>query len=85
MTGQSSCGTTRSATSSSAGCPKSSRSGNNCCNLPDRGWDAVIERGFAAQRRGIPATAVSLLEARLVPDQLGGGRSRAMLEAMGLI
>jgi hypothetical protein len=52
-------------------------------DLPDRGWDAVLERGFAAQRRGEPATAVSLLEARLVPEMLGGGRSRAMLEAMG--
>ena len=52
-------------------------------DLPDRGWDAVLERGFGARRRGIPATAVSLLEARLVPDLLGGGRSREMLEAMG--
>jgi hypothetical protein len=52
-------------------------------DLPDRGWDAVLERGFGARRRGIPATAVSLLEARLAPDLLGGGRSREMLEAMG--
>jgi hypothetical protein len=52
-------------------------------DLPDRGWDAVLERGFDARRCGIPATAVSLLEARLVRDLLGGGRSRAMLEAMG--
>ena len=52
-------------------------------DLPDRGWDAVLERGFAAQRLGLPATAVSLLEARLVPDLLGGGHARAMLEAMG--
>ncbi|MDQ2797818.1 MAG: hypothetical protein M3Y06_11785, partial [Actinomycetota bacterium] len=37
-------------------------------DLPDRGWDAVLELGFAARRRGIPATAVSLLEARPVPD-----------------
>jgi hypothetical protein len=52
-------------------------------DLPDRGWGAVMERGFTAQRRGIPATAVSLLEARLVADLLGDGRSRLMLEAMG--
>jgi hypothetical protein len=52
-------------------------------DLPDRGWDAIMERGFAARRRGIPATAVSLLEARLAPDLLGGGHSRVMLEAMG--
>jgi len=51
-------------------------------DLPDRGWDAVMERGFAAERGGVPATAVSLVEARLVPDLLGGGRSRSMLEAM---
>lgn len=51
-------------------------------DLPDRGWDGVQERGFAAQRRGIPATAVSLLEARLIPELVGGGRSQAMLEAM---
>lgn len=52
-------------------------------DLPDRGWDAVLERGFAARRGGVPATAVSLLEARLVPGLLGTGRSRAMLEMMG--
>lgn len=52
-------------------------------DLPDRGWGAVMERGFGAQQRGITPTAVSLLEARLVPTLLGGGRSREMLEAMG--
>lgn len=52
-------------------------------DLPEGGWDAVLERGFAAQRGGDPATAVSLLEARLSVDLLHGGRSRAMLEAMG--
>ena len=60
-------------------------------DLPDRGWGAVMERGFTAQRRGIPATAVSLLEARLVArparrrplaadargDGGAGGRGRA--------
>lgn len=51
-------------------------------DLPERGWDAIQERGYAARRDGTPATAVSLLEARLVPDLVGGGHSRAMLEAM---
>ena len=52
-------------------------------DLPTAGWGAVMQVGFSAQRRGIRPTAVSLLEARLVPELLGGGRSREMLETMG--
>lgn len=51
-------------------------------DLPDRGWDEVMERGFTAHRLGVPPTAVSLLEARLVPHALGRGQSREMLDAM---
>ena len=50
-------------------------------DLPDRGWDAVLERGFRDQRRGTAATAVSLLEARLVPAAQGRGLSARLLEA----
>jgi hypothetical protein len=50
--------------------------------LPEDGWDDVLQYGFSSQRRGIRPTAVSLLEARLVPELLGGGLSRAMLDAM---
>ena len=52
-------------------------------DLPDRGWDAVQERGFSDERRGVAPTAVSLLEARLVPGHLGGGHSRELLQAAG--
>ena len=51
-------------------------------DLPDRGWDAVLERGFADRRTGRKPTAVSLLEARLVGAHLGAGNSRRLLEAM---
>ena len=50
-------------------------------DLPDRGWDAVMERGFADRRRGVAPTAVSLLEARLAPTHLGAGHSRRLLDA----
>ena len=51
-------------------------------DLPGGGWGEVMASGFRAQRLGIRATAVSLLEARLVPELLAGGRSREMLETM---
>lgn len=51
-------------------------------DLPDRGWDAVLERAFADRREGREPTAVSLLEARLVREHLGAGNSRRLLEAM---
>lgn len=50
-------------------------------DLPDRGWDEVLERAFDDRRRGRPATAVCLLEAALVPDHLGTGQSYALLHA----
>ncbi|TWE10287.1 N-acetyltransferase [Rudaeicoccus suwonensis] len=52
-------------------------------DLPDDGWAGVIQRGFAARREGVPPTAISLLEARLVPALLGAGHARTMLEEMG--
>lgn len=50
-------------------------------DLPARGWDAIIERGFTGARRGVAANAVSLLEARIVPRLLGTGLSLRMLQA----
>jgi hypothetical protein len=50
-------------------------------DLPARGWDAVIERGFRDHERGVTPTAVSLLEARLDPAHVGAGRSAGLLEA----
>jgi hypothetical protein len=50
-------------------------------DLPDRGWDAILERGFADHDKGRRPTAVSLLEARIVPDHLGKGLSVRLLEA----
>ena len=50
-------------------------------DLPDRGWDAVLERAFRDHREGRRPTAVSLLEAALVPELLGTGQSYALLRA----
>ena len=50
-------------------------------DLPARGWDAVLERSDAAARRGAPAAAVSLLEARVHPDHQGRGLSAVLLRA----
>jgi GNAT superfamily N-acetyltransferase len=50
-------------------------------DLPARGWDGVLERAFAEQAAGVPPTAVSLLEARVVPDLRGAGLSARLLEA----
>jgi len=50
-------------------------------DLPERGWDAILERAFADERRGTAATAVSLLEARVNPDRRGTGMSYELLEA----
>ena len=46
--------------------------------LPDRGWDAILERAVCA---GGASTAVSLLEARIVPGRQGAGLSTALLTA----
>lgn len=42
-------------------------------DLPDRGWDAVLERVFSGQLRQVPPTAVSLLEARVTTALRGTG------------
>lgn len=50
-------------------------------DLPARGWDAVLERAFDDAERGVPPTAVSLLEARLAPAHRGHGQSAVLLRA----
>ena len=50
-------------------------------DLPVRGWDAVLERGFGDHARGTEATAVSLLEARVVAEHRGRGLSVQLLNA----
>lgn len=50
-------------------------------DLPDDGWDGIIERGFRERDRGLMPTAVSLLEAAVTPKHLNTGLSAAMLEA----
>lgn len=50
-------------------------------DLPDRGWDAILERAFADERKGTAASAVSLLEARVNPERRGTGMSYELLEA----
>lgn len=48
--------------------------------LPDRGWDAILERALDEPVPG-PPTAVSLLEARIAPAARGRGLSRELLAA----
>lgn len=50
-------------------------------DLPARGWDAVLERGFTDQRRGRTPNAASLLEARIVAGQLSRGLSAELVRA----
>jgi GNAT superfamily N-acetyltransferase len=50
-------------------------------DLPARDWDAILERAFAERTAGVPPTAVSLLEARVVPELRGTGLSARLLEA----
>lgn len=47
--------------------------------LPDRGWDGILERAF--QDRGREPTAVSLLEARVAPHRQRAGLSTTLLQA----
>jgi GNAT superfamily N-acetyltransferase len=53
-------------------------------DLPDRGWDAILERAFAERANGDRPTAVSLIEARLTARHRGAGLSYALLEAARL-
>ncbi len=50
-------------------------------DLPERGWDAVVERGFADHAAGRSPTAVSLLEARVLAAHLGTGLAKELLLA----
>jgi GNAT superfamily N-acetyltransferase len=50
-------------------------------DLPVRGWDGILERAFAEQASGVAPSAVSLLEARVVPDRRGAGLRARLLEA----
>ena len=50
-------------------------------DLPDRGWEAILERGFAGHDRAVTPNAASLIEARVAPDLLGTGLSPQLLLA----
>ena len=50
-------------------------------DLPDRGWSGVLQAGFGAAWQDLPVTAVSLLEATLVPAVRGAGLSPQLLRA----
>jgi hypothetical protein len=50
-------------------------------DLPDTGWDGIQQQGFDDDAHGRPPTAVSLLEARIVPEHQGRGLSGQVLEA----
>jgi len=49
--------------------------------LPVRGWDGILEQAFSDHERDQQATAVSLIEARVVPDHRRGGLSSVLLDA----
>jgi len=49
--------------------------------LPVRGWDGLLEQAFRDHERDQQATAVSLIEARVVPDHRRGGLSSVLLDA----
>ncbi len=49
--------------------------------LPARGWDGILERAFRDHASAQPATAVSLIEARIVPDRRREGLSYELLDA----
>jgi GNAT superfamily N-acetyltransferase len=55
------------------------RWGGDDGELPDRGWDAIIERAFADHEAGHEPTAVCLLEAMVDPRLRGSGLSKEML------
>jgi GNAT superfamily N-acetyltransferase len=49
-------------------------------DLPDRGWDAVLEEAFGSEPAD-GAPAISLLEARIAPEHRGSGLSTRLLAA----
>lgn len=51
-------------------------------DLPERGWDAIMERGVADGRSGQPPTAVSAIEVNVRADRRGTGLSQRMLQGM---
>lgn len=51
-------------------------------DLPDRGWDAIIERGVADHDAGREPDAASALEIGIAPSHRGRGLSRFVLDAM---
>ncbi len=53
-------------------------------DLPDRGWDAVLERAFGDAAAERSPMAVSLIEAHLSPSLRGHGLSAALLTAARL-
>ncbi|MGY0017983.1 N-acetyltransferase [Streptomyces sp. cg35] len=50
--------------------------------LPDRGWDQVLQWSFADRRAGIAPDTVSAIEITIVPAMQGKGLSGMMLAAM---
>lgn len=51
-------------------------------DLPERGWDAVIEAGVADADAGRAPTAASALEVAVVPSHRGRGLSTVLLTAL---
>jgi len=51
-------------------------------DLPDGGWDRVVQWGHADKEDGRPPTHVSALEITMRPDRLGRGSSASMVTAM---
>jgi len=49
-------------------------------NLPDRGWDAVLERAFTEDAAGVDCQAVSLIEAFIPAEYAGRGLSSTLLQ-----
>ncbi|MFI7009824.1 N-acetyltransferase [Streptomyces sp. NPDC050145] len=50
--------------------------------LPDRGWDRVLQWAFADRRHGVVPDTVSAIEISVVPEAQGRGLSGRMLGAM---
>ncbi|UBU14408.1 N-acetyltransferase [Nonomuraea gerenzanensis] len=55
---------------------------SNGAELPDNGWDGVIQSGWLARTAGRPTDAVSALEITVRRDLLGTGLSAVMLAAL---